>query len=158
MGYYSSWHIVCHVRSEFVSAVEHFIEHEEWPEPAPPFIAEWRHFLVAVERFSTLMNCYDYVPPAGCDSCWGQMNELRDGHIWHMAGCTKNYNREIGVFLTRVLTHLSDDIQLCRLTDENREEAYKKHMRLFPNDKSDVETWYTSYKDAELRKENYRHI
>jgi len=157
MGYYSSWHIVCHVRPEYVSAVEHFLEHLEWPSPVPGFIAEWQQFLLKVGR-TDVIYVYHYVPPQGCDnSCWGASNELSDKHIWTMKGSTKNYNKEIGVFLTRVLPHLSDDIQLCRLTNESREEAHNAHKRLFPND-SDDDKWYASYTDAELRKADYRDI
>jgi len=158
MGFYSSWYIVCHVRPEYVSAVKHFTENLEWHSPIPAFIAEWQHFLEKVGR-TDVIYVYDYVPPYGCDnSCWGSTNEMSDKHIWTMAGSTKNYNSEIGVFLTRVLPHLSDDIQLCLLTNESREEARNSHNRLFPNDTIDDDKWYTSYTDSQLRKADYRDI
>ena len=166
MGMYTDWNIQAKIKPEYVETIRHFIKNNEWPEPVPEFIIKWRKFLLKVGRSNvdeygsdeegTREIVYYYCPPVGGKGKWGFKNEMDSNNTLTLCGTLKNNDKEIEVFLTKVLVHLSSDITQCwTISDFARDNAPERH---FDSDSDEEEHMILRYSDDILRKTNWRRL
>ncbi len=153
MGIYTYWRFRAHIKPEYVSLVEHYMHNNEWLEPVPDFIAEWRGFLKNIDLYDIFG--YHYVGANGGDGHFGYHRSFQNG-IWCVSAGTKNVHKELEVFFTRVLVKLSSCIEECSITSDFTLD--NRDPKMFVDDEYSHDEYVTRYSDTELRNTSWRKL
>lgn len=168
MGMYTYWRFRAYILPQYVSQIEYFREHDEWLEPVPEFITQWREFLKSIGRsYNVYENDddnmigteYHYIGATGCNDgyCYFGCDWSFENNIWNVSAGIKNYNQELEVFFTKVLVPMSSYIEECSIITDYYLDYKEYNKYRFPDDPKEKDP-IRNYTDKELRTTNWNKL